>query len=198
MKRLADGRDCIKHIAQLVHVGHFEPGYGGFVPHHMGKLRAFTQRKRQAQAHRVRDRQDVAEQDCRIKRIALQRLQRHLGGVVSVGGQAHEAARLGARGFVLGQVAARLAHQPDRGVRRGLAQAGAQKGVVLKGCKHGGIVSGLPGAPNRRRGGAGFQRIKPGVEPHRWTTAPGGQFSGNGLAPPAGQRLRPGRRLQRG
>ena len=68
--------------------------------------------------------------------IALQRLQRHLGGVVGVGRQAHEAAGLGARGAVLGQVAAGLAHQPDGRVVGGLAQAGAQEAVVVERCVH--------------------------------------------------------------
>ena len=53
--------------------------------------------------------------------IALERLQRHLGREVGVRRQAHEAAGAGARRAVLGQVAAGLAHQPDRRVRRSAA-----------------------------------------------------------------------------
>jgi hypothetical protein len=57
--------------------------------------------------------EDVAEQDGRVQRVAVQRLQRDFGGVLRVGGQAHEAAGLGARLAVFRQVAAGLAHQPD-------------------------------------------------------------------------------------
>src|SRR6185369_6213537 len=55
---------------------------------------------------------------------------------------------------VFGQVAARLAHQPDRRVVSGKAQAGAQEGVVLKGCEtHAAIVAGwpIPAGPYDRR-----------------------------------------------
>jgi hypothetical protein len=34
-----------------------------------------------------------------------------------------------------------LAHEPNGGVLSGLTQAGAQKGVVLEGCKHAVIVA---------------------------------------------------------
>ena len=68
--------------------------------------------------------------------IALERLQRHLGREVRVRRQAHEAAGTGARGAVLGQVAPGLAHQPDRRVSVGCAQAGAQEDVVLERRRH--------------------------------------------------------------
>jgi C4-dicarboxylate-specific signal transduction histidine kinase len=45
--------------------------------------------------------------------------------------QLQEAAGAAPRLVVLGQVAAGLAHQPDRGVIHGLAQQCAQEGVVL-------------------------------------------------------------------
>ena len=128
---LANRGDRVKHIAQLGHVGHFEFGHGRLVAHGGGELRALAQRKRQAQAHGVRHRQDVRKQNGRVQRVTLQRLQRHFGGVVGVGGQPHETTRLGPRGAVLGQIAPGLAHQPDRGVGSGLAPAGAQKGIVL-------------------------------------------------------------------
>ena len=53
----------------------------------------------------------------------------------------HEAARFGARGAVLGQIATGLAHEPNGGVVGGLSHASAQKGVVLEWCKHGDIVT---------------------------------------------------------
>ncbi len=130
---LADAGDGVEHIAQLVHVGYGEFGHSGFVAHLLGKARAFTLGECQAQAHGVRHGQDVAEQNGGVEREAVERLQGHLGGVVHVGGQAHEAAGARARGLVFGQVAARLAHQPQGGVVGGLAPAGAQEGVIGQG-----------------------------------------------------------------
>jgi hypothetical protein len=89
----------------------------------------------QAQAHGVGHGQDVAEQDGGVQRVTLQRLQRDFGGVVHVGGQAHEAAGLGARGAVLGQVAPGLAHQPQGRVVGGLAQQARRKVSFCRGAK---------------------------------------------------------------
>jgi hypothetical protein len=65
--------------------------------------RALALGEGQAQAHGVGHGQDVAEQDGRVQREALQRLQRDFGGVVHIGGQAHEAAGLGAGGRYSGR-----------------------------------------------------------------------------------------------
>ena len=106
------------------------------VAHRALEARAFALDEVQAEAHRVGHGQDVGEQDGGVERKALERLQRHFGGVVGVRREAHEAAGAGARGVVLGQVAAGLAHQPDRRVVGGLAQERAQEGVVEKGMGH--------------------------------------------------------------
>ena len=136
LQSFANGGDRVKHILQLVHIGHGQGGHGRFVAHHFGKLRPFALGKRQTQAHGVRDGQDVRKQNRRIQRIAVQRLQGHFGGVVHVGGQPHETAGLGAGGAVLGQVASSLAHQPNGGVVGGLTQAGFEEGVVEEWCVH--------------------------------------------------------------
>jgi hypothetical protein len=118
------------------------------VTQRVGELRAFAGAEAQAQAHGVGHGQDVGEQDGRIQLVAVQRLQRHVGGVLRVGGQAHEAvARRHAGGLVLRQVAAGLAHQPDGGVGGGLAQAGPQEGVVVQRCVHPRIMGGAWGRP---------------------------------------------------
>ena len=127
---LADGGHRVEHIAQLVHVGHRQTGHIGLLTHRLGKPRAFAGRKAQAQAHGVGHRENVGEQDGRVQRIAVQRLQRDLGGEVGAGGQAHEAAGPCTGGVVFGQIAAGLAHQPHRRVVGGLAQARAQKLVI--------------------------------------------------------------------
>jgi hypothetical protein len=86
----------------------------------------------QAQAHGVGHRQDIGEQDGGIQREPVQRLDGDLGGVIRIGGQAHERAGLGAGGAVFGQIASSLAHQPHRGVLGRLAQQCAQEGVILE------------------------------------------------------------------
>ena len=146
VQSLADGRDRVEDVAQLVHVGHGQLGDCRFVADHALELRALALLKREAQAHGIGHGEDVAEQDGRVERVALERLQRDLGGVVGIGGQAHEAAGLGARGAVLRQVAAGLAHQPEGRVVSGLAQAGAQEVVVLERGKHRRIILGCTSA----------------------------------------------------
>ena len=76
-------------------------------------------------------------------RMAASRLKRSIGCRVTsvarsfVAAHRHEVACESAGGFVFGQVAPCLAHQPDGGVFGGLAQQGAEKGVVLQ-LGHGG------------------------------------------------------------
>ncbi len=142
VERAADGGDRVEDVAQLVHVGHGEGADVGLGAHGLLEPGALTEREVQAQAHGVGDGEDVGEEDGRVERVALQRLQGDFGGVVDVGGQAHEAAGLGARGAVLGQVAAGLPHQPHGGVVGGLAQAGAQETVVLQGSKRHEVTEG--------------------------------------------------------
>ena len=141
----ANTGDRIKHILQLVHVWHRQRRHSGFIPHHFFKLGAFALCEGQAQTHGVWNGQDVGEQNGRVQRIAVQRLQGDFGGVVHIGGQAHEAARLGAGGAVLGQIPACLAHQPNGGVVGGLTQAGFEEAVVLERFIHAPIVAGAQG-----------------------------------------------------
>ncbi|MNI40426.1 hypothetical protein D3C73_946490 [compost metagenome] len=133
----ADHAYRIEDIAQLVHVGHGQAGDVFLGAYRVGKARALAFGEVQAQAHGMRHRQNVREQNGRIQVVARQRLQRDLHGVVRVLSQAHEGACAGPRGAVLGQVATRLAHQPDRGIGHGLAQERAQEHIVLQaGSRH--------------------------------------------------------------
>jgi hypothetical protein len=113
LQRMADRGDGVEHVAQLFEVGHGQRGDVGLVAQRTRQLRALALGEAQPQAHGVGHGQDVGEQDGGVEREALQRLQRHLGRVVDVRGQAHEAAGAGPRGLVFGQVAAGLAHQPE-------------------------------------------------------------------------------------
>jgi hypothetical protein len=83
-----------------------------------------------------RERQDVGEQDRRVERETIERLQRHFGRVVGILREAEETAGA-ARRVVFGQIAAGLAHQPDRRVVGRLAQKRTQEGVVEQGMGHG-------------------------------------------------------------
>ena len=63
VERTADGGDGVKHIAQLVHIGHRQRGDVGFVLQRFFKFGAFAFGKIQPQAHGVGHGQDVGKQD---------------------------------------------------------------------------------------------------------------------------------------
>ncbi len=87
----------------------------GGVAHGALEARAFAVGEVEAEAHRVGHRQDVGEQDRRVEREARERLQRDFARELRVSSQSVEkTAGTGARRAVLGQVAAGLAHHPDR------------------------------------------------------------------------------------
>jgi hypothetical protein len=75
----------------------------------------------------------MSEQDRRVQRVAVQRLQGDFAGELRVHAQAHEVTGLGAAGAVFRQVAAGLAHHPHRGDVYGLLEQGTQETVVLQG-----------------------------------------------------------------
>src|SRR5207248_1866885 len=82
--------------------------------------------------HGIRNRENVGKEDGRIQRETLERLQSDFGGKRGRLRQREKASRLGARGVVFGQVAARLAHEPDRSVVGRLQSERAQQRVVLQ------------------------------------------------------------------
>src|SRR5229473_5278864 len=79
----------------------------------------------------IRDKLVTGVQTCALP-ISLERLQRDLGGQRRRPDQLEEASGPRARSVVLGEVAARLAHQPHRGVLRRLAKQRPQQRVVLQ------------------------------------------------------------------
>ena len=129
--------DRIKDVFEFVHVGHVECCHTLLIAHGFFKSGTFPQGKAQTQAHGIGHGQDVTEQNRCIQRVALQWLQGDLGGVVDIGGQAHEAAGTRARGAILGQITTGLTHEPHGRVGGGLAPAGFDKGVVDERSKHG-------------------------------------------------------------
>ena len=128
----ADRGDRVEHVAQLVHVRHGQREDCGLVAHRRREAGTLAEGEAQPESHGVGDREDVGKKDGSVQGIALQRLQSHLGRVVDVGRQPHEAACAGAGCSVLRQVTAGLPHQPHGRVGRGQPLAGAQKAVVLE------------------------------------------------------------------
>ncbi|MNT24314.1 hypothetical protein D3C72_1597810 [compost metagenome] len=130
----ADGADRVHHVAKVfLRVGdrqRFDVGRGA---DDLLEARAFAAFEVQAQAHGIRDGEDVREQDRRVQRVAVQRLQGDLAGELRVHAQAHEVTGLGAAGAVLRQVAAGLAHHPHRGDVYGLLEQCTQETIVLQG-----------------------------------------------------------------
>ena len=90
---------------------------------------ARTRLEAHVHAERRRGRHQVRKHDGRVHGEAVQRQQRHLGRKVGIGAQLLEAV-LGAKCAVLGQDAARLAHQPQRPSLGGLAAKRAKQQVV--------------------------------------------------------------------
>ena len=93
---------------------------------------SFADFKANGAAERVRNHQDVGEDDRGIELEAADRLQRHLGRVVRRETEIEEAAGLGAQLAILRQVTSRLSHHPDR--RHALALAAQD---LHEGLRHG-------------------------------------------------------------
>jgi hypothetical protein len=133
----ADQAHRVHHVAQLaLGVRHRQPVDVGRAAHRAGDLRPLARLELEPDVHRVRDGEDVGEQDRGVEAVTLERLQRDLAGQLRVHAQVEEAAGLRARGAVLGQVAPGLAHHPQRRARRRLSQQRAQQQVVLQGRAH--------------------------------------------------------------
>ena len=104
----------------LVDAGEFFAGRCRIEPRQLGRrrdrieARALAFDEAHALAQRVGNDEDVGKQDRRVKAVAADRLQRHLGGECRRVAQLEEAADRGAHLAVLRQVAAGLAHQPHR------------------------------------------------------------------------------------
>ena len=92
------------------------------------ELWAFADLEPHRAAERIRDHQNVGEDDRGIEVEAADRLQRHFSGEFRRETQVEKAAGLGADFAILRQIAAGLAHHPDRRHRLPLARKHLQKG----------------------------------------------------------------------
>ena len=129
----ANGAHGVHHIAQLAfRIGDRQLINVGFAFDRRGKTRAFSGFEIEPKAHRIRNGENVRKKNGGIEREAAQRLERHFTGQLGVFAQRHKIACLRARGFVLWQIASRLAHHPHRGDINGLAQQRTQITIVLQ------------------------------------------------------------------
>jgi hypothetical protein len=106
--------DDVHHEAEAADVGELaDPAHVPRLADGVVDYRPLAGGELQLEAHRLEDRQQVAEDDRRIDAEPLHGGDHHLGREPRVLAQLHEAHLLAHRP-VLGEVAARLPHQPDR------------------------------------------------------------------------------------
>ena len=123
-----DAQSLIDRVQRVVNgVGRFQRGDAGHAGDG-GKARAFAGFKPQISPKRLRQQQNIGKQDGGIKAVAADGLQGNLCRQFGIVAQFQEIARQRAGGAVFGQVAASLAHHPDRRVGKNLAFECAQNG----------------------------------------------------------------------
>ena len=115
----------------VVHVGDGQCLYVGVAAHRAVKRRALAGDEGKPQSHRIRDGEDVGEEDGGVEAEARQRLQGHFAGEFRRLAEGHKLPRHFAGGAVFRQIAPGLAHHPDGGSRDGFAAQYAQQEVVF-------------------------------------------------------------------
>ena len=129
----ANGAHCGHHITEVVlRDDAIQSCQVRLAAHGLAKTRALTLFKVKSQAQRIRHGEDVGKQDRRIHRVTTQWLQRHLAGQFRILAKIQERSGPLARRPVFRQVAAGLAHHPDRCAIYRLAQQGAQESVIFQ------------------------------------------------------------------
>ena len=131
-ERAAHFAHRIEHVAQIIQIGWREPADLRLVAERPLETRTFAFGEREPEPHGVGDGEDVRENNRRVERKALERLQRHFRSERGRLRQREKASGARARGVVLRQVAPGLAHQPDRRVLGRLAGERAQQRIVLQ------------------------------------------------------------------
>ena len=121
----------VHDVAQLaLRVGHAEPSDVGRGLYRTRDARSLARFELETEVHRVRDRQDVREEDRGVEAETCERLQRHLAGELGCRAERKKAPGAFARRAVLGEIATCLPHHPDRRPGCRLAQQRAQQQVV--------------------------------------------------------------------
>ena len=122
----------IGHVAQfLLRIRHPQCIDRCAITHRLAEPRPLALGKVQPQPHRIRDGEDVREQNGGIQWISIQRLQSDLAGQLRGLAQRQEVAGLGAAGTVLGQITTGLTHHPHRRHVHRLPHQGTQKSIVF-------------------------------------------------------------------
>ena len=130
---LANERDRIEHIAKLSRrIGYRQLRHVGGGSHRTFDLRAFAGFELQSQTERVRNGQDVREQDRSIQWIARERLEGNFAGKLGRHAELQKAAGLRTRRAIFGKIASRLSHHPYGSAFHGLSQQGTKQKIVLK------------------------------------------------------------------
>ena len=123
--RLVDGRKLFE-VDLIVQPAELRPGSHGIEP------RPLALDEADLLAERVRDHEDVGEQDRGVEIEAPDRLERDLGRGFGRIAEIEEAARLGAKLAIFGKIASRLPHQPDRRRPEGFARKRFQETGPLR------------------------------------------------------------------
>ena len=151
------------------HVLEFPPGVGHDEPIDVGRRAdrvlepgTFAGLEFQPQVHRMRNRENVREQDGGIERKSVDGLQGDLARDLGVGAHLEKAAGPLPRRAVFRQIAARLAHEPNRPARRRFAQQGAQQQIVGEGRVHDVQVRSA-GSNNRRCSRMAYRSVIPAM-----------------------------------
>jgi hypothetical protein len=147
----ADQRHGIDHILQLPRrIRYAERGDIGRGAHGTLELGPLAGLEFQPEIHRMRNGENVREQNRGIQGISVDRLQGDLAGHIGIGAHGQEVSGARASRAIFRQIAARLAHEPNRPAWRRLAQQGAQQQIVLQNrrCFLGHVLS--PGSNIRR------------------------------------------------
>ncbi len=133
--------DGLEHKGQLrLRVRHAQCVHGRTVAHRVGEHRAAAFVEFEVEPHGLHGDEDVGEEDGRVEAEQVDGLQGDLGAQLRPLAQFEEADPA-AHPLVFGQVAAGLAHEPDRGVGGLFAAAGLEKGVVHHGLRGGGLAA---------------------------------------------------------
>ena len=130
---LPDQADRIGDIAQArLRVGYAEPVDFRRAAQRALELRSFALGEVKPETHRVRNGQNIGEQDCGVERESPERLQRHLAGQFGILAQVEKRAGLLASRAIFGQITPGLAHDPNRRGVGGLAQQRPDQTIVLQ------------------------------------------------------------------
>ena len=117
VERPANDAHRIRHIAKLVRwIRHIERLDVLFRANRLGEHRPLALHKGKPQPHRIRHRKNVRKKNGGIQTKSIHRLQRHLAGALRRLRQRQKTPQTFPRRVIFRQVAAGLAHQPQRRV----------------------------------------------------------------------------------